>query len=191
MQVESLKPLELSDFDALYRRMRQDFPPEELPPRRALRTRVANGDYQAWIMIDGEGIEVAYALCGVFESAVLVTHLAVYGGLRGRGLGGTLLDLLAARYASSARLIVEVERPVEAKNESMRDLRERRIAFYERAGFFCYRALEYSIWRVPMHLMVKPLDGAALPTEAELQIDLHGVYAQLIPPMFRHMVRFP
>lgn len=191
MQVESLISLELSDFDALYQRMRQDFPPNELPPGRALRTRVSRGDYQAWIMTDGEGIEVAYALCGVFESAVLITHLAVYEGLRGRGLGGTLLDLLAARYVGRARLIVEVERPADAADESMRSLRERRIAFYERAGFFCYRGLEYSIWRVPMHLMVKTLDGEALPTEAELQSDLHGVYARLIPPMFRHMVRFP
>lgn len=186
-----LSPLNPSAFDALYKRVRADFPPEERPPRAVLRRNIARGDCEAWILREAGGEEVAYALCTAFEGAVLVTHLAVYADRRGQGVGSELLRQLARQYAGAARLIVEVERPGDTTDPARRTLRERRIAYYRRAGFCCYFALEYSIWRVPMYLMVLPLGGAALPTEEQLRRDLHGVYARLLPPAFRHMVRFP
>ncbi len=191
MEETTLSPLNPAAFDALYKRMRADFPANERPPRAVLRRNILRGDCEAWILSDAQGGEAAYALCTGFESAVLVTHLAAYAERRGQGVGTELLRQLARQYAGASRLIVEVERPGDTADPEQRTLRERRIAYYERAGFVCYPALEYSIWRVPMYLMVKPLGGAALPDEEQLKRDLRGAYARLLPPLFQHMVRFP
>lgn len=186
----ALRRLDTRAFDGLYDRMEQDFPAIERPPREALRALLRRGSTQAWVMVDAQEEACGYAWCGVAGRAVLVTHLAVHQGMRGHGIGTALLTLLAAQYAEMDRLIVEVERPCDGRILHERQVRERRIAYYERSGFLCYRALAYTIWHVPMHLMVKPLGTASMPTEAQLMRDVRAAYAILLPPHAQHMVEF-
>lgn len=190
MQYNTLQRLDRTAFDALYDRMEQDFPAIERPPREAMRALMRRGAARAWVMVDAQKEACGYAWCGVAGRAVLVTHLAVYQGMRGRGMGTALLALLAEQYADTERLIVEVERPCDAHTQHERQVRERRIAYYERSGFLCYRSLAYTIWHVPMYLMVKPLGGAPMPTEAQLMQDVRAAYALLLPPRYHSMVAF-
>ena len=63
-----------------------------------------------------------------------------------------MLKQLKERYGDTKGLIIEVEDPAAAKTEEDREIRERRIRFYERAG---YQRLPVKYWLVgqPMHLM--------------------------------------
>ncbi len=183
----TLRPMHMEEFDALFKHLQRDFPRNELPPKVVMRRLLQRGVTRAWIMQQGDR-EVAYAIGAESEHAALITHLAVYAGQRGGGIGSALMALLAEAYAHLARIIVEVEHPDHARDDATRVLRQRRIAFYERAGYVPYPHIPYAIWRVPMLLMVQPLSGAPLPGDEALRADLKAIYARIMSPMFMHML---
>ncbi len=184
----TLKPMTLDDLTTLYPQMRDDFPPNELPPRAAFIDLLSKGTQTGWLMLDAGGLECAYVLCARTQRALLITHLAVKPDFRGKGMGTELLRLLDACYADAQYMIVEVERPDDTADPVERSVRQRRIAFYERAGYVGYDDLPYTIWHVPMRLMAKGNPGRELPDADQIKDDIRALYTFLLRPQDQHKV---
>lgn len=107
---------------------------------------------------------------------VFLRYLVIDGRQRGRGIGGILWQHLTAyvRRRGFSMLIWDVEHPDEPAIEpAEREVRLRRIGFYERLGGSLLPIGEYvnphahesgTLW-VPMRLMATSLDGGTVPTD--------------------------
>jgi ribosomal protein S18 acetylase RimI-like enzyme len=118
----------------------------------------------------GELIGFALALPLAGTGIAFLEFLAIDAERRNAGLGGRLLAHLQESLAASGTrgLVLEVEPPW-AVDGTERELRERRVAFYERHGAAvvecapAYRTpdLADAARRVPFTLLWSPLDAAA------------------------------
>ena len=149
-----IQPVEKSSYRAFYARMKRDFPRNELPPFFAVKRNLRKKVYTALYLYD-DGQEVGYAVLTApagFPFA-LITYLAVSPECRSKGYGSSLLKLLDERFAGQT-LVLEAESPEAAKTEDERLIRERRIQFYERAGFRVVPTARAKIFGVAMAIMV-------------------------------------
>ncbi|ARD48702.1 hypothetical protein SporoP37_11430 [Sporosarcina sp. P37] len=90
-----------------------------------------------------------------------VLYLAIAPDYRSFGLGSILLQRLNAM--SPEGILLEVEDPDFAKNESELSVRTRRIAFYERNGLMLNKTVKLTNFKHPLLLMTStelpPLNG--------------------------------
>ena len=110
MKLNELSPQQLAQ---LYRQeLTSAFPPEELKPLRSMLSLMEQGRYQALGLYDGEDL-VAYALLWLEPGCpfALLDYLGTMAGLRDRGLGSRMLDLLAEHYAHFRGIFGEAEAP--------------------------------------------------------------------------------
>jgi GNAT superfamily N-acetyltransferase len=184
----SIRAILPSDFKRIYKKIKRDFAPGEYAPYTVLYKQLKKGIQQGFLLYAG-GDEAAYAVCaaGHPNGFVLVSLLAVYPEYRGRGFGTEFIRELKKIYTDKKGVIVEVEKPEDAKDEDEKTRREKRIAFYRKAGFEQIPGIEYSIWTVPMHLMVFP-GGILSPREAGAV--MHEIYLELMGKHFIHMMKF-
>lgn len=148
-----LRIIDLADFNPVFERITKDFPRNERPGRGTFRKRLYAGKWECVGLFEGETL-MAYAVLSVNlpSGYSFLLYLAVDAAGRGKGTGTQMLEKLKERYGDTKGLIIEVEDPAAAKTEDDREIRERRIRFYERAG---YVRLPVKYWLVgqPMHLM--------------------------------------
>lgn len=120
-----------------------------------------------------------------------LAYLAIRQDARGQGLGAWLFghvldqvarDALALGGPPAQGLCWEVERPALAADEPERQLRARRIRFYERLGARLIEPIDFvapplrpDLPAVPYHLMFRALDAATALTGARLQAILETV----------------
>lgn len=149
-----LKSIELSEYGAVYKRITEDFAPGEYPPYIVLRNQLKKGVQKGVYLLHREK-PVAYSICaeGDRYNYVLISLFAVYKENRGKRYGSKFLQEIIKYYTSRDGIIVEVEKPENAVTPQEKAIRERRIQFYEKAGFHLLPGIDYSIWDVPMHLM--------------------------------------
>lgn len=189
MQSIRLRAVAYDAIPGLYARITRDFPtPAERPPLATFRRYVKSGAAEAFDVLLGAE-SAAYTACTWGDESVLCSFLAVEPAMRGRGIGSLVLRRLCAYYESAKGIIVEVEQPELAEEEADRLHRERRIAFYERAGFTLVPGLDYAIWGMPMHLMVRPLCAGFADIAAGLPGEMTAVYGKLFPPKLMHKMR--
>lgn len=184
-----LYPWPMEQLDRLYDKMVEDFPENERPKRAQLLAVVRSAKLQAWRMETDDNKEAAYALT-TGDKGLLITHLAVDRKRRNMGYGSVLLKELADAFSQKDCLIVEVERPETAQTTQECRLRERRIAFYERAGYKGYPQQPYSAFSVPMMLMVLPCRNTLLPEAETLCQMVKDAYAKMTPPEAMHHICF-
>lgn len=176
-----LKRLTKEELTNLYQReMVNDFPKSELKPLRGMLNLMEKNAYDPLLVTD-EGHAVGYAMVWLpaDRKGVLLEYFGVLRGLRNRGVGSRILDLLAERYG---QLFGEAEAPT-SDDPDENDLRRRRIAFYERNGF---RVLDYecALFGVHFNCLYR---GAE--TDDRMVEKMHrGVYAEWFSP--EHMERF-
>lgn len=176
MRQYSLRTLDVPAIRQLYEaHMLADFPADERPPARMLVQQVENGFLTAQVMTDGQA-DYAYVLAAVYGDYVLYTHLAVYPEHRGGGFGSQLMELLHQAYAFCRVQLVEVENPAAAKDEKARHMQERRIAFYERAGYALVPHTRYILFGVDMLLMTRTQNGVDAPEPREVADTLRALY---------------
>ncbi len=149
-----IRKLEINELEKLYKNhIEKDFPPIEIPPCFVIEKNMKNEVQEGFIYLN-ENIETAYAINSISEDAVLISLLAVFNGKRGIGIGSKFLKEIIEYYHTKSSIIVEVERPEDAKSCEEKNICEKRISFYEKFGFVIQRDIDYSIFNAPMYLMV-------------------------------------
>jgi len=115
--------------------------------------------------------------------------LAVYEDMRGAGFGTVFLEKLKAVYSNKDGIIVEVEKPEHATTNREKPICERRIRFYQRAGFYVMPDVEYTIWDIPMHLMVLPLKASSQTINHEIEQIIYNIYLSLMGERYIHKMK--
>ncbi len=131
-----LVELELPEWEEIYeKRMREDFPENELKPFSAMKQMRKAGIYRAYGLREEKGL-LAYwcVLCDQKEKTMLLDYLAIRKDLRGQGYGRKVISSLADNMNSGYILFIESENPEGAENAEEKAIRERRIRFYQSCG---------------------------------------------------------
>ncbi len=144
---------EYKRFKALYRKA---FPRAERIPVRLLMNRKPDSALKA--CYDGD------VFCGFYSTITVgdITHilfLAVDDGLRNRGYGSALLELISRRYPEN-RIILDIE--AEDSKAGNNEQRIRRKAFYEKNGYV-ESGIKYRWRRVPYEILIR--NGTITPDE--------------------------
>lgn len=176
-----LKLLTKDELTELYQReMVSDFPKSELKPLRGMLNLMDRNVYDP-LLITEEGCAVGYAMVWLptDRKGALLEYFGVLRGMRNRGMGARILDLLTERYG---QIFGEAEAPT-SDDPAENDLRRRRIAFYERNGF---RVLDYECALFGVHFNC--LYRGAETDDRTVEKMHRGVYAEWFSP--EHMERF-
>lgn len=131
-----LRELKLNELEQIYNtHMVKDFPPAELKKWPHLVSLAEAGVYFALGYFEGETL-MAYALfLGPRDrKTLLLDYYAVTAASRGQGIGSSFLAAWQAYLKDTGFVIAEVEHPDFAADDRELQIRERRIAFYERNG---------------------------------------------------------
>lgn len=178
------------DMRFIYKSIKRDFKAGEYAPGFVLRRQLEEG-VQSGLIMSSEGRDVAYSICaeGRDNGYVLISLLAVFEQFRGRGFGTELLREICESSSGKNGVIVEVEKPELASDPEEETAAIRRIGFYEKQGFHLVHGIDYSIWDVPMHLMVLP--GRASQREIGENIGriMYDIYLRLMGKPFIHKMK--
>lgn len=178
----SIEASELGDF---YPRIERDFATGEYPPMDVLYDHMLQGRQEGYALWEDGNRYLAYSFWAANPGRdhVLITLFAVLSEYRGQGIGTIFLNKLHTMINESI-IILEVEKPEEAKTDEKRDKRLRRIAFYEKEGYVLIHGIDYIIWDIPMHLMVRsPKINERLSNQEIIQI-IKQIYFGLLGKRF-------
>jgi len=186
----SIRNVEPDELEGIFMHIKNDFALGEYPPYAALHRHLTTGVQKGYILQDRKK-DVAYSFCaeGTGNGFVLISLLAVFKEFRGKGYGTAFLDELRHMYTSKKGIIIEVEKPEEAKTADEKTVREKRIAFYQKSGFYLVKNIDYCIWDIPMHLMILPGTGTGKIDNAEISQAIYEIYGELLGDRFIHKVR--
>lgn len=136
-RIETISLLEGKEI--YYSRLVKDFPACEVKPWEKIEEFLKKGLYEMFGMWEDEAL-LAYAFVAtdVSKKHLLMDYFAVSEKSRGKGYGQYFLKHFWDLYPKASGIVFEVEDVSEAVNEQERNLRERRIKFYERAGLQRY-----------------------------------------------------
>lgn len=109
-----------------------------------------------------------------------ISILILIEEFRGNGLGSSFLEELVKSNSLNQGVIVEVEKPEHSRSDQERAVREKRIKFYQKAGFYLVPDIDYSIWDVPMHLMVLPLKASLATLNEMIGQIIYDIYLELM-----------
>ena len=157
-----------------------DFPKSELKPVRSMLRLMDMGKYEPLLVVEnGETLGYAMVWLPASREGALLEYFGVLRGKRNGGLGSKILVLLAVRYG---QIFGEAEAPT-SDDPAENDLRQHRIAFYQRNGL---RVLDYECALFGVHFNCLYLG----PETDDRKIErLHrSVYADYFSP--EHMAKY-
>lgn len=183
----TIRAIKLPEFKNIYKRIEADFMEGQYAPYEILRQQLQKGTQKGFILLQDQR-EAAYAICTEARQNdfVLLSLLAVYQEFRGCGLGSAFLDELKKLYSTKSGLIVEVEKSEDALSNQEKTIRERRIQFYHKAGFYLVSNIDYSIWDISMELMVLPQLVSKQKINKEIGQIIYQIYFELLGEEFIH-----
>lgn len=180
-----VKKLDIKTVKKLYdKRMKRDFPPNELRPYFSIKSLTEQGNYLFYGFLDGDNI-AAYASFAVDSvgSVALLDYFAVDEALRGKGIGQSFIAEFKsiAKELPSSFVLIEVESTESADTSEQVEERERRIRFYEycggrKTGVFAY------LFGVEYQIMVLPLSGE-IPSDETVKKSLERIYEVIVRPL--------
>ena len=187
---ELLRILTPQELALIYQKeMTGTFPPNELKPLSSMEAMRALGRYEPLGLFDENSELEGYALFWIDETGEypLLDYLGVPAAKRGKGVGTRLLAMVGEHFAQAKGIIVEAEAE-ESGDPAERDLRRRRLAFYQRCGF---EFLSYDCALFGVHYKVLLLPHG--PIDAQEAMERHrGLYQnQFAPERFARYVQFP
>lgn len=187
----NIRNMAVNEFRTIYRRIREDFPQDEYAPYEVLQRQMQAG-IQEGLILQADGRDVAYAVCagGHKNGYVLVSLLAVFKEWRRQGCGSAFIKKIQAKYQDKNGLIVEVEKPEKAMTSAERQIRLKRMSFYEKAGFYQIPGIDYHLWNVPLHLMVFPQKAPAAVIDSRIGEIMFDIYLQLLNENHIHEFKF-
>jgi ribosomal protein S18 acetylase RimI-like enzyme len=133
--------------------MKRDFQTGGLAPFSSIKRNLDKNIYDGFYLTDG-GADVGYALITAPDSLkyALINYFAVLPEYRSKGCGSEFLRIIVSRYSGRV-LVLEAEDPSAAESAELRSEAERRIKFYERAGFRVIPTKRAKIFGVDMLIM--------------------------------------
>lgn len=116
--------------------MKKDFPRAELKPLKSILMLIEQNRGEGYgVYNERELAGYAFLIKAPSGRAYLIDYLAVLPSLRDRGYGSACLRALQDVFGENL-VMVESEEPSFAARETERQVRRRRISFYEKNGFF-------------------------------------------------------
>lgn len=187
----TMRNIELCELKDIYKRIKQDFAKGEYAPYDVLYQQIQNGAQKGLILQNGKE-DVAYAFYaeGKVNGYVLISLLAVYKEYRGKGFGTVFLEEFKLFCSDKDGIIVEVEKPDDAKTPGEKNIRIKRIHFYQNADFNLIPDIDYSIWDVSMHIMVMPRKVSIQQVNEEIGQALYEIYLELMGERYIHKFKF-
>lgn len=186
------KKAEIKDLKRIYPRIPQDFAVNEYPQQEFMEQMMEQGLMEGMIF-SRNGKECGYAFYqfGTKYRVVLLSLLAVFAEYRGTGAGQEILSLLKEIFQDWNGLYAEVEKPEFGENEQEKDLRTRRIRFYERSGFVQgIRENHYVMWGVPYRIMILPLKKPVSWLDDCTRPAFHDIYDKILAAKNAHRMVF-
>lgn len=179
LSVQLLSPAELTEV--FHTHMVQDFPANELKPLDTLLTLQKKGLSRCYGFYDADKL-VAYALLVQQPQGnyLLLDYLAVCTPFRSHGYGSQCLQLLKETCRTQYHgLLAELEQPEMTEVAEEKEIRQRRIGFYERNGL--RKTNTYAtLFQVPFTIYYFPFGHD--PGDDILYTELEKIYHTIIPP---------
>jgi GNAT superfamily N-acetyltransferase len=168
--------------------LRQAIPPSEQLSEQRLTALIARDDYRLYALLRQNTVAaMAVLYLPKAEPFALLDYMAVESGLRGNGLGSSLLreiiDLASKERPSAGFLLFEVDDDRSDPPDG-HSINLRRIAFYRRLGAQLLLNVEYLFPSpggppVPMHLMAYRLLPEATLTRDALAAALADIFQEI------------
>ena len=178
----TIQKLEIPQLEKLYHaHMEKDFVPQELRPWHSVKHLTEQGCYDTFACRE-EGQLVAYAAFARCEAGVLLDYFAVVPQLRGKGVGSRFFRELKGVFPQfeAPCIFIEVESLESASSPEEREVRWRRIQFYQRCG--CEGTPIFAhLFGVEYQIMTFPLEEGPSPSLEELEATLLRLYQVIIP----------
>lgn len=150
-----LRLIQEQEFEDVFAIMDTSFPIDEHRPYDEQKALLGDSFYRIYVIDDENSGKIkSFAAIWKFENFVYIEHLATSAEYRNCGLGGVMLNDL--RELFDCKICLEVELPTT-------DITKRRIAFYERNGFYlnsyAYVQPPISAGRKEIDLLIMSSDG--------------------------------
>lgn len=133
--------------------MQNDFPPAEIKPLSAIFRMIDAGNYEGkGLYKDGELLAYVFISFSTPKDVALIDYLAVCSKYRGKGIGGQLISAIRQDMSEWRGIILEVEDPEYAANETDYNIQCRRINFYQNNNVEL-STVKLSLFGVPFRIM--------------------------------------
>jgi len=189
MFIQSLRPDEISHVYKTH--LKRDFPSNELKPLFVIKNHLRHHFYQVFGLFSGDepaagkrpdlGGLLAYACffgSSRPESLLLLDYFAVVPAARQQGLGSRFLEQLQEHLTTIKGIAAEVESIGATADEVERTQRQRRLAFYQKAGFR-HTAVQGHIFSVDYDLVYRPVQSDL--EDIALFDSLQTLYREMLP----------
>ena len=146
------------EYKELYSHMKRDFPANELPPFFAVKRNFNKNIYDGFFLTKYT-FDIGYAVITAPNNLqyALINYFAILPEYRSKGYGSEFLKIIVSRY-SNRTFVLEAENSSTIQNAEQRNEAERRVKFYERAGFRVLPTERAKIFGVDMLIMASSQD---------------------------------
>jgi GNAT superfamily N-acetyltransferase len=185
MKIRNIKK---EEYKELYSHMKRDFPANELAPFFAVKRNLHKNIYEGYYLTDNTDIiDMGYAVITAPENLqyALINYFGIFPEYRSQGYGSEFLKILFSHY-SDRILVLEADAPLAAKTDALRNEAERRVKFYERAGFRVIPTEKAKIFGVDMVIMASSPDENENEKLSAREI-MHALY---LPSLAKQWLRF-
>ncbi len=121
-----LVPMKKEDFGRFYTALCEAFVREERRAEAEARLVLSHKDYVVYRIVEEEK-HLGYITLWYFPRFVFIEHFFILEAYRGQGCGGRVLSLMQKHFHGMV---------LEAEPSNMSDIAARRVAFYEKWGFY-------------------------------------------------------
>ncbi len=131
-----IKFLDKTERKNIYKQhMKRDFPKNELRPLHGIEALVNQGVYYTYGIFEKDNL-IAYAYFWEEKEReiLLFDYFAVVSNLRNQGYGTDAMKAILHLCENKRGVILETENPEKAVSSEEREMRKRRISFYQRCG---------------------------------------------------------
>ena len=121
-----------------YENMTEDFPKSEIKSLELLLNCKKKDLYRCFGLYEGDKLlSYSYFANDAEKKVILLDYLAVVKDMRNSGYGSVMLSKIQEYFkshSSVSNIIIEAESISSSKNEEEKEIRKRRISFYEKNG---------------------------------------------------------
>ena len=173
-----LKKINLKEFKDLYRKhIVRDFPREERRSLNKFKKRVTSGKEEVYVYLEN-GQEKAYTIMVILNNYVMVSFLAVFKQYRGEGIGTKLLKEIKDNFSNKKGILLEVENPKYNKDEKEKEIRQRRIKFYEKSNYNIIDGVEVNSHSIMFNIMILNINNEKIDKQ-EIAKELNDFYTEI------------